>query len=95
MRLYYGVRTADLAAGVDDFSAAGAELHLASDDGSLGFHGFATQLLSTHPPPQPPDRLRPGADVHALANLARAWNVPCDVSLETPMAWGWEFASAA
>jgi len=43
--LYYGVRSADLAAGVEDFRAAGAEVHLASDDGSLGFHGFVTQLL--------------------------------------------------
>src|SRR5262249_59485608 len=43
--LFYGVRTADLAAGVDDFRAAGVEVHLASDDGSLGFKGFVTQLL--------------------------------------------------
>src|SRR5262249_30069053 len=34
--LYYGVRTAALAAGVDDFRAAGATVHLASDDGSAG-----------------------------------------------------------
>jgi dihydroorotate dehydrogenase electron transfer subunit len=46
--LYYGVRTADLAAGVDDFRAAGATVHLASDDGTLGFHGFVTQLLEAH-----------------------------------------------
>jgi dihydroorotate dehydrogenase electron transfer subunit len=88
VRLYYGVRTADLAAGVDDFSAAGAELHLASDDGSLGFHGFATQLLSTHPPPQRLIGCGPEPMLHALAKLARAWSVPCDVSLETPMACG-------
>src|SRR5262249_21397571 len=42
--LYYGVRTAALAAGVDDFRAAGVEVHLASDDGSLGFQGYVTQL---------------------------------------------------
>src|SRR5438093_9086809 len=35
--LYYGVRTADLTAGVEDFRAAGATVHLASDDGSVGF----------------------------------------------------------
>src|SRR5579859_5203095 len=43
--LYYGVRSADLAAGVEDFRAAGAEVHLASDDGGLGYHGFVTALL--------------------------------------------------
>ena len=88
VRLYYGVRTADLAAGVDDFRAAGAEVHLASDDGSLGFHGFVTQLLATHPPPQRLVGCGPEPMLHALIRHARAWNVPCDVSLETPMACG-------
>ena len=46
--LYYGVRTAALAAGVDDFRAAGADVHLASDDGSIGTKGFVTQLLESH-----------------------------------------------
>src|SRR5262245_45652785 len=50
--LYYGVRSADLAAGVDDFRAAGATVHLASDDGSLGFRGFVTRLLEKQAPPQ-------------------------------------------
>ncbi len=43
--LYYGVRTADLFAGLDDFEAAGAEIHLATDDGSRGFHGFVTEQV--------------------------------------------------
>ena len=46
MTLYYGVRTAALAAGVDDFRAAGCEVKLASDDGTLGTKGFVTQLLN-------------------------------------------------
>jgi dihydroorotate dehydrogenase electron transfer subunit len=88
VRLYYGVRTGDLAAGIDDFRAAGAEVHLASDDGSLGFRGFVTQLLATHAPPQRLVGCGPEPMLHALAKLAQAWNVPCDVSLETPMACG-------
>jgi dihydroorotate dehydrogenase electron transfer subunit len=88
VRLFYGVRTADLAAGVDDFRAAGAEVHLASDDGSLGFHGFVTQLLATHPHAQRLIGCGPEPMLHALAKQARTWNVPCDVSLETPMACG-------
>src|SRR5688572_15167178 len=43
--LYYGVRNASLAACVEDFRAAGVEVHLASDDGSIGTKGFVTQLL--------------------------------------------------
>jgi dihydroorotate dehydrogenase electron transfer subunit len=86
--LYYGVRTADLAAGVDDFRAAGAEVHLASDDGSLGFRGFVTQLLERDAPAQHLVGCGPLPMLRALAALARRQGVPCRVSLETPMACG-------
>jgi dihydroorotate dehydrogenase electron transfer subunit len=86
--LYYGVRTADLAAGVEDFRAAGATVHLASDDGSLGFRGFVTQLVEQQPKPQHLVGCGPEPMLHALAALARRWQVPCHVSLETPMACG-------
>jgi dihydroorotate dehydrogenase electron transfer subunit len=86
--LYYGVRRADLAAGVDDFRRAGATVHLASDDGSLGHHGFVTQLLDQHPSPQHLFGCGPEPMLKALAQLAERKNVPCHVSLETPMACG-------
>jgi dihydroorotate dehydrogenase electron transfer subunit len=86
--LYYGVRTADLAAGVEDFRAAGATVHLATDDGSLGFHGFVTQLLESHEPPQHLVGCGPEPMLHGLAQLAGRWGVPCHLSLETPMACG-------
>ncbi|CAN0368525.1 unnamed protein product, partial [Ectocarpus sp. 4 AP-2014] len=41
----YGVRTADLLAGADDIKAAGIDLQIASDDGSIGHHGLVTDLL--------------------------------------------------
>lgn len=87
--LFYGVRSADLAAGVEDFRAAGAAVHLASDDGSVGHRGYVTDLLKSQSPP--PDRLvgcGPAPMLRTLAALARDRNVPCDVSLETPMACG-------
>jgi dihydroorotate dehydrogenase electron transfer subunit len=86
--LYYGVRTADLAAGVEDFRAAGAEVHLTTDDGSLGERGFVTQLLQRHGPPTYLFGCGPEPMLHALAALAGRWGVPCQVSLETPMACG-------
>ncbi|HEV3237698.1 MAG TPA: dihydroorotate dehydrogenase electron transfer subunit, partial [Gemmataceae bacterium] len=86
--LYYGVRTANLAAGVDDFRAAGAEVHLASDDGSLGYKGFVTQLLSEQPRPDHIFGCGPEPMLKALAHLTQSWKVPCHVSLETPMACG-------
>lgn len=86
--LYYGVRNAALAAGVEDFRAAGVEVHLASDDGSVGFKGFVTQLLESHGRTGPLVGCGPEPMLHALTKLAAKWDVPCQVSLETPMACG-------
>jgi dihydroorotate dehydrogenase electron transfer subunit len=86
--LYYGVRTADLAAGVDDFKHAGADVHLASDDGSLDFKGFVTQLLERHTLPDHLIGCGPEPMMNALAALARSRGKPCHLSLETPMACG-------
>ena len=89
--LFYGVRTADLFAGLDDFDLADADLHLATDDGSSEYRGFVTQLLEAHLPELGALRLvgcGPEPMLHALAKLAAKHNLPCDLSLETPMACG-------
>jgi dihydroorotate dehydrogenase electron transfer subunit len=86
--LYYGVRTASLAAGIDDFRAAGVDVHMASDDGSIGTKGFVTQLLESHGKVSPLVGCGPEPMLHALSKLAARWDVPCQVSLETPMACG-------
>lgn len=86
--IYYGVRSSDLLAGVEDFRAAGAEVHVATDDGSSGYHGFVTQLLQSHAPPQQVIGCGPGPMMRALADLAARWQIPCHLSLETPMACG-------
>lgn len=86
--VFYGVRSADLLAGVDDFVAAGAEVHLATDDGSRGFRGFVTQLLEQSERPQHLVGCGPGVMMRALAKLAQQWKIPCHLSLETPMACG-------
>ena len=86
--LYYGVRTASLAAGVEDFRAAGCDVHLTSDDGSIGQPGFVTQLLERDRPAGPFVGCGPEPMLHALAKLTAAWKAKCYVSLETPMACG-------
>jgi dihydroorotate dehydrogenase electron transfer subunit len=86
--LYYGVRNAALAAGLDDFRNAGVEVFMASDDGSIGTKGFVTQLLESHGRTSPLVGCGPEPMLHALAKLASKWEVPCQVSLETPMACG-------
>jgi dihydroorotate dehydrogenase electron transfer subunit len=86
--LYYGVRTKDLAAGVADFETAGASVHLASNDGSVGHRGFITDLLAQHEAPQHIFGCGPEPMLHALAQLAERRSIPCHLSLETPMACG-------
>jgi dihydroorotate dehydrogenase electron transfer subunit len=96
--IYYGVRTTALVAGVEDFRAAGATVHVTTDDGSLGARGFVTSLLEQHLaaasesyeglPPQHLIGCGPEPMLRALRKLAHRWRLPCHLSLETPMACG-------
>jgi dihydroorotate dehydrogenase electron transfer subunit len=91
--LCYGVRTAELAAGVDDFRAAGFDVRLASDDGTIGHHGLVTNLLR-EALDETAGRNRlvaccgPELMMEAVAEICHAAGAPCWVSLETPMACG-------
>ena len=96
--LCYGVRSAEYLAGVEEFSREGIDLRIATDDGSVGHHGFVTDLLkqllvesSGQSSPQSPITVYccgPEPLMHAVAKLTDAANVPCLLSLETPMACG-------
>ncbi len=92
--LFYGVRRADLAAGVEDFQQAGAAVHLASDDGSLGFKGYVTQLLEQHARPDHLIGCGPEPMLHALADLARRWASPATFRWRLRWLVGWESALA-
>jgi dihydroorotate dehydrogenase electron transfer subunit len=91
--LCYGVRTGEMLAGVPDFKSAGIDVRLASDDGSVGHHGFVTDLLGhVLDETRGEDRLvvccGPEPMMHAVADLCRLNETRCIVSLETPMACG-------
>lgn len=90
--LLYGVRTAALAAGLDDFRQAGITVELATDDGSAGHHGFVTRLLEERlERGERPARVvgcGPPPMLAALTRLVRRYAVPCDLSLENHMACG-------
>jgi len=91
-RLLYGVRTADLAAGLEDFRGAGMDVELATDDGSAGHHGYVTDLLARRLEagrrPAKVVGCGPPAMLAALARLAERHGVACDLSLENHMACG-------
>jgi dihydroorotate dehydrogenase electron transfer subunit len=91
--LCYGVRTADLVAGLPDFRAAGFDVQLASDDGTIGHHGLVTDLLGrVLDQTRGQDRLvvccGPEPMMEAIADLCQLNATRCIVSLETPMACG-------
>jgi dihydroorotate dehydrogenase electron transfer subunit len=90
--LLYGVRTAALLAGVDDFHRAGIEVELATDDGTAGHRGFVTDLLARRlARGQRPAKVvgcGPPGMLAALARLVEKHDLPCDVSLENQMACG-------
>jgi dihydroorotate dehydrogenase electron transfer subunit len=91
--LCYGVRNAQFLAGVDDFRRAGFDVHLSSDDGTVGHHGFVTDLLrGVLNETAGDDRLvvccGPEPMMEAVSEICQTDQTPCLVSLETPMACG-------
>ncbi len=90
--LLYGVRSAKYAAGLADFEAAGIGVELATDDGSAGHRGFVTELLagrlSRGERPAKVVGCGPAPMLAALARLADAHGLDCDLSLENHMACG-------
>jgi dihydroorotate dehydrogenase electron transfer subunit len=89
----YGVRNKELLAGVEDFQFCGIDLKVSSDDGSAGHHGLVTELLESVLAENAASSCRiaccgPERMMEAVAGIARVKDVPCEVSLETPMACG-------
>lgn len=91
----YGTRSRDYLAGLDDFEQAGVELRMSTDDGSAGHYGFVTDLLKQclDENARRSQACRvvccgPEPMMAAVASITLQANVPCQVSLETPMACG-------
>jgi dihydroorotate dehydrogenase electron transfer subunit len=90
--MLYGVRTAALLAGVEDFEREGIDVEVATDDGSAGHHGFVTELLARRlergERPAEIVACGPPGMLAAVARMAGQARVPCRVSLENHMACG-------
>jgi dihydroorotate dehydrogenase electron transfer subunit len=94
--LCYGARSKDYLAGLSDFEKTGIEIRIATDDGSLGHHGRVTDvlrsvLIESNGSIGGSTRIAccgPEPMMEAVSELASQQGVPCEVSLETPMACG-------
>ncbi len=92
--LCYGVRTREYLAGVDSFEKAGAQVHIATEDGSIGPPQRVTAVLQQLLDKEADlNQVRivccgPEPMMEAVSKIAAQRNVRCQVSLETPMACG-------
>jgi len=95
--LCYGGRSGDHLAGVEDFRRLGVDVRLSTDDGSMGHHGLVTDLirpvLEQSAAEAPSGKWQivccgPERMMAATARIAQELDLPCHVSLETPMACG-------
>ncbi len=89
--LLYGARSAEYLAGVEHFRAAGVEVHIATEDGSIGPPRRVTELLSEQLLLDPNAHVvccGPEPMMEAVAKLTAQHGNACHVSLETPMACG-------
>jgi dihydroorotate dehydrogenase electron transfer subunit len=89
---FVGAATAAYLAGTEDLAAAGAEVRVATDDGTSGRRGFVTELLE--------EALALGREattvyacgplgmLAAVARIGTTAGVPCQLALEAPMACG-------
>lgn len=88
----YGARSTSRLAGLEEFSATGLDLQVATDDGSRGHHGLVTDLLPAELAKDPEGThvvcCGPHPMMAAVARVAAEHNVTCEVSLEEPMACG-------
>ncbi len=86
-----GFRNRDAAILADDFRANGADVRIATDDGSLGHHGFVTELLARRLLEAPCDAVYtcgPKPMLRLTAAEAEKRGIRCMVSLEERMGCG-------
>jgi dihydroorotate dehydrogenase electron transfer subunit len=89
--VFYGGRTASDVPLADRFAAAGFEVLLSTDDGSLGFAGFVTALVEREMDRARPDAVcacGPDPMMKALAGITTGRRVPAEFSLEAVMGCG-------
>jgi dihydroorotate dehydrogenase electron transfer subunit len=92
MTLLYGVRTADLLAGLEDFASEGIGVQIATDDGTAGHHGTVVDLLEARlANTERPSKILgcgPHPMLAALARVTAQNGLDCELSLENHMACG-------
>lgn len=96
IHVFLGARNKSLLLCEKDFNRLGVNLHLATDDGSKGEKGLITEaledfLISSRQATRDPRQIYacgPTPMLKAVSQVAAKYKVPCEVSVEEPMACG-------
>ncbi len=91
VNIIIGARCAEDLILAQDFKEAGCQVHLATEDGSLGFWGKAPELASKLIPELKPDVIYgcgPEGMLEALRELSSLWGIPSQLSYEGYMRCG-------
>ncbi len=91
VRVFIGGAAADDVLCQDVFTDMEMVVKTATDDGSVGFHGFVTEPFEKALKDRRPDMVfacGPPAMLRTVARIAAAENIPCQVSVESMMACG-------
>jgi len=87
--IFLGAKNKDLITCVDEFKKLGAQVYIATEDGSLGEKGLVTDLLIQH---LTNDAIiyasGPNVMLKAIARIARDKKIPAQLSMEAYMACG-------
>jgi len=90
--VFIGGKTKEHILCVDEFQGLGADVHLATEDGSLGFRGMVSDMVRSflHGLPNPSGLFAcgPVGMLKSIAEIAKSQSIPCQVSLESRMACG-------
>ncbi len=93
LEVFLGGKTAEDILCVQDFKAAGGQVHIATEDGSLGARGLVTDLVQSFLARRGASGTQvyacgPAGMLEAVGRLAEALEMPCQLSLEANMACG-------
>lgn len=91
MLILAGARRSDMLVGLDEFRALGAEVRIATDDGSQGYKGYVTDLLAQaldDPIASAVYACGPNRMLQVVSDLCLQRGLPCQISMDAPMPCG-------
>ncbi len=94
LNLFWGAKTKSEFCIIDEFETLGVQIHLSTEDGTMGYRGLVTDLaeqkINTLVRPEKTMMFSCGPNpmLRRVGEIAENFSIPCQISLETIMACG-------